>query len=85
MSGWRRRLLGRDEPLTRLTREAAVAAAETAARAAGIDQRLEMTRVRRNGDRIEWLVGTATVGSGVTVVVDDATGIAGPVERWGVR
>lgn len=32
-----------------------------------------------------WVVGTATIGSGWRVSVDDASGEVGPVTRWGLR
>lgn len=81
-----RRLFGRPaDPPTRMTRDAALAAARAAAAAAGVADALDITALRRDGDRVVWVVGTATVGSGVTVEVDDATGAAGAVERWGVR
>lgn len=81
-----RRMFGiRSEPPTRMTRDAALAAARAAATAAGLDVDLGMTSIRREGDRTIWTVGTATVGSGVSIEIDDATGTAGPVTPWGVR
>ena len=35
--------------------------------------------------RVVWTVSTATIGSGWSVSVDDATGEVGPVKRWGLR
>ena len=40
---------------------------------------------RRGDSRPVWVVSTATIGSGWRVNVDDATGEAGPVTRWGLR
>jgi hypothetical protein len=75
-----------DRPATRL-REAA--ALEIARNALQRDVPLFVSRVRRRSDgpadRIEWLIGTATVGSGQTVRIDDASGEVLEVAPWGVR
>lgn len=44
-----------------------------------------MAIVRREGPRVFWIVGTPTVGSGWTVEIDDTTGVAGPLQSWGIR
>jgi hypothetical protein len=41
--------------------------------------------VRRTDAGIEWLIGTATVGSGVTIRISDATGEILERRPWGVR
>ena len=74
-----------EEPVTRLAREDALQIAKQDAAAAGLAEELTMTTVRKEGDRLLWVVGTPTVGSGWTVEIDDATGMAGPATRWGTR
>ena len=60
-----RRLFGQtEEPVTRMTRDEALAAAADAASAAGMDKELTMAVVRKEGERLLWMVGTPTVGSG---------------------
>lgn len=81
-----RRLFGRtEEAVTRLTREEALTLAKKAAAAANVTEELTMSMVRKKGDRLLWVIGTPTVGSGWTVEIDDANGMVGPVQRWGVR
>jgi hypothetical protein len=41
--------------------------------------------VRRRADAPEWAITTATIGSGHTVRIDDATGAVLELARWGVR
>ncbi len=41
--------------------------------------------VRREAGRLIWSVDSATIGAGWRVDLDDATGEAGPVTRWGLR
>lgn len=31
------------------------------------------------------MIHSATIGSGWRLQIDDATGVAGPIERWGLR
>lgn len=80
---WRRG--GRPE--TRLTPEAARAIADAAmtgdwSRYAG---KMGMVSIERRDGRVVWLIGSATIGSGVTVTIDDATGAVLDRRRWGVR
>jgi hypothetical protein len=73
-------------PETRL-REAE--ALEIARNALQRDVPLFVSAVKRRADGaadgIEWVIGTATVGSGQTVRVDDASGAVLEVASWGVR
>jgi hypothetical protein len=75
-----------DRPATRL-REAE--ALEIARKALQRDVPLFVSSVKRRSDgpadAIEWVIGTATVGSGQTVRIDDASGEVLEVARWGVR
>lgn len=73
------------EPSARMTREEAFASARQVASAAGLNAELNMANVRREGIRMFWVVGMPTVGSGWTVEIDDATGVAGELQSWGVR
>ena len=73
------------EPATRMTRDAVLAVAREAARSAGISDDLSATSVLRRRGRTLWIVATPTTGSGSTIEIDDATGVAAPPERWGIR
>jgi hypothetical protein len=86
MFTWLRRVvLGPPGRATRMTQDEAMALAAKAAEAAGIDRVLGVAMVRRVDGRLTWIVSTATKGSGWSVSIDDATGEAGPVKRWGIR
>jgi hypothetical protein len=81
-----RRLLFRPPPpQTRMTKEEVMGLAAEAFAKTRIDEVLLWPTVRSIDGRLTWIVGTATVGSGCTVSIDDATGEVGPVEYWGVR
>jgi hypothetical protein len=80
----RRWLSGR--PLqTRLTEGEVRVLADKSALKACIDHPLSLVIAHRIGGRIVWTASTATVGSGWSVTIDDATGEQGPVRRWGLR
>ncbi len=36
-------------------------------------------------DRVEWLIGTSTIGSGSIVRIDDSDGTVIETRRWGLR
>ena len=55
------------------------------ARAALGSTSLFVEDVYQTVDGVEWRVGTATVGSGRTVRISDATGTTIDVTRWGIR
>ena len=69
-------------PATRL-REAE--ALELAHKAPHHDMPLLITDVKFGPDSAEWVISTATVGSGHVVRIDDATGAVLEVAPWGVR
>jgi hypothetical protein len=73
-------------PATRLNEAEAL---EIARKALQRDTPLFVNEVKRRTDGptdgIEWVIGTATVGSGQTVRIDDASGDVLEVARWGVR
>jgi hypothetical protein len=77
---------GIGRPPTRLSEAEALEIARTALRR---DTSLFVRHVRRRADGpadgLEWAIGTATIGSGHTVRIDDATGAVLEVARWGVR
>jgi hypothetical protein len=64
-------------------------ALEIARKALQRDVPLFVSKVKRRSDEpadaIEWMIGTATVGSGQTVRIDDASGEVLEVAPWGVR
>jgi len=75
-----------DRPLTRLRKAEAL---EIARKALQRDVPLFVSSVKRRSDgpadSVEWVIGTATVGSGRTVRIDDASGEVLEVAPWGVR
>jgi len=56
-----------------------------AVEAAHIDATLGVLTMQRIEGRFMWIAKAATKGSGLQVSVDDATGVVGPIERWGLR
>ena len=81
-----KRLLGvAIEPTTRMTQEEVVVIAQRAAAGSGLVDDLTTTSIVRQDGRLTWIVATPTVGSGRTVAVDDATGVASLANDWGVR
>ena len=73
-------------PATRLSEAEAL---QIARKALQRDVPLFVSNVKRRSDgpanTIEWVFGTATVGSGQTVRIDDASGKVLEVAPWGVR
>lgn len=74
-------------PQTRLTPEQAQAIANAAMTGdwscyAG---KMGAVSMERRDGRVLWQVGSATIGSGATVTVDDATGAVLDRRGWGVR
>ncbi|MGI4800424.1 MAG: hypothetical protein ACRYF2_01650 [Janthinobacterium lividum] len=59
--------------------------ANTAALAAGYSLEPMDPQPCRTGERLVWTVVSATKGSGWQLEIDDATGVAGSIERWGLR
>ncbi len=72
-------------PATRLTEADALGLARKALPAGASGAGLIVTGVQRNGPSLRWIVSTATVGSGTTMSVDDATGQVTEVTAWGLR
>ncbi|MGU3664908.1 hypothetical protein ACLBX9_12045 [Methylobacterium sp. A49B] len=89
MKNWRA-LLGRllstpPLPTTRLSAREATAIAEAAAwRAGAPGTHGHAVLVRKDGAAV-WSVAQVSIGSGWLIDVDDATGTAGPLRRWGLR
>jgi hypothetical protein len=69
-------------PETRLSDEQAI---EIARNEIGDAIPLWVVDIEKTADGWEIHVGTATVGSGTTVRIDDSTGKVLEVEHWGVR
>lgn len=82
---FRRLLFGPPRPQTRMTKEEVKVLVDTAARRAHVDTPLSRINVRSIDGRITWVASTATMGSGWSVKIDDATGEVGPMRRWGLR
>ena len=73
-------------PITRLTEAEAMALARHALPERAASKMLIVRRVGRDGTSgIKWSFSTATVGSGYGVTIDDQTGQASDIERWGIR
>jgi hypothetical protein len=82
---WRRLLGGHARsarPACRLAENQALDIARAAVSAA---QPCLVQDVQRTDAGIEWLIGTATIGSGVTFRISDATGEVLERRPWGVR
>ena len=67
------------------TRLGEAEALELAHKALHHDMPLFVTDVALGPDGVEWVISTATVGSGHVVRIDDATGAVLEVAPWGVR
>jgi hypothetical protein len=81
-----RRLLGGlakpARPACRLSEHEAL---EIARAAVGAAQPCFVQNVRQTEAGVEWLIGTASIGSGVTIRISDATGEVLERRPWGVR
>ncbi len=77
---------GTGRPATRLSEAEALGIGR---KALASDMPLFVKHVKRRtdgpADRVEWVIGTATIGSGHTVRIDDATGTVLEVAPWGLR
>jgi hypothetical protein len=81
-----RRLLGRlSKPARPACRLSEAEALEIARAATGVAKHCFVQDVRKTDTGIEWLIGTATIGSGVTIRISDATGEVLERRPWGVR
>lgn len=72
-------------PRPRLSEREAAAIAERAAAASGRPGTTGAAHLVRVDGACRWDVCQVSIGSGWRIVVDDATGEAGPVGRWGIR
>jgi hypothetical protein len=79
LAQFRRLLFGPPPPETSMTKEEVAALAAEAFAKARIDDVLHWPTVHSVDGQLTWIVGTATIGSGSTVGIDDATGEVG---RW---
>ena len=80
-----RKLLGKSAPTRPTCRLTETEALEIARHALGAATPLYVTRIARTERGIEWQIGTATIGSGVTISIDDATGAVIERGKWGIR
>jgi hypothetical protein len=81
-----RRLFGR--PLAVRPKDCRLSEAEAldiARDAIGGSMPIAVTTVITTPEGIEWHIGTATIGSGMRVRIDDATGAVLDRTKWGVR
>jgi hypothetical protein len=81
---WRRLLGGHAKPARPACRLSEGQALEIARAAVGA-QPCFVQDVRQTDAGVEWLIGTTTIGSGVTIRVSDATGEVLERRPWGVR
>jgi hypothetical protein len=81
-----RSLVGRPvvpaRPRCRLTEEEAI---EIARQALERDTPLYVQDVVQTEKGVEWLIGTATIGSGVAIRLSDESGKVVDCRRWGIR
>jgi hypothetical protein len=80
-----KRLFGRNSqkpPVCRLTNAQAL---EIASSSVSSDTPLHVFRIEQTSDGIEWQIGTMTIGSGLSIRVDDRTGTIIECRPWGVR
>lgn len=47
--------------------------------------KMGMVSTERRDGRVLWQIGSATIGSGATVIIEDATGVVLDRRGWGVR
>jgi hypothetical protein len=80
-----RKLLGKSDPTRPRCRLTETEALQIARNELGDATPLHVTRIARTERGIEWQIGTATIGSGATVSIDDATGAVIERGKWGIR
>jgi|GEM_PF-2027410 hypothetical protein len=85
MSFWRTLFARRAAPERPDCRLTEMQALELARRAVTGTRPLHVTEVVRTERGVEWRIGTGSVGSGVTLRIDDATGEILERRDWGVR
>jgi hypothetical protein len=89
MSIWRafyRKLHGAPEPKpSLLSEQQARDVAETAVLGTHHAGNMWMAELGHLDGRLIWIVGSASVGSGITVTIDDATGDVISCKPWGIR
>lgn len=69
----------------RLSESEALTIAPEAATGTPFERLMYMTMVQEEGGRLQWIVGSTTIGSGFEVVIDDATGAVLSSRAVGVR
>jgi hypothetical protein len=74
-----------ERPPAMLSEAKACAIASTALADSPYGTMMTMARLDNREGKQVWIVGSATIGSGMTVIVDDGTGEVLSREPWGVR
>lgn len=80
-----RKLLGKSAPARPSCRLTETEALQIAHNELGDATPLHVTKIAQTERGIEWQIGTATIGSGATISIDDATGAVIERGKWGVR
>ncbi len=78
-------LRGEPEPTAFLSAQQARDIAETAAAATHHAGNMCVTEFVHRDGRWVWVIGSGSVGSGITAIIDDATATVLSCEPWGVR
>ena len=76
---------GQTEMTTGLTAEQACAIAENEVKGSDWAGQMTMSTTERRDEKLVWIIGSPTVGSGMTVTIDDASGTVISCGTWGVR
>ena len=80
-----RKLLGKSAPARPPCRLTETEALQIARKELGGEMPLYVTKIAQTERGIEWQIGTATIGSGATISIDDATGAVIERGKWGIR
>jgi hypothetical protein len=73
------------KPVTVLSESQACAIANAAVDETPYAPSMGMVKLENREGRWVWIIGSATVGSGINIIIDDATGKVTGRETWGVR
>lgn len=76
---------GRSSPKSLLSAQQACDIAEKVVSGTHCAGTMNLSRLESRDGKLIWLVSSVTIGSGMTVTIDDATGAVIRSERWGIR
>lgn len=76
---------GRSSPKSLLSAQQACDIAENVVSGTHCAGTMNLSRLESRDGKLIWLVSSVTIGSGMTVTIDDATGAVIRSERWGIR